>query len=139
MARIPTFTRSLLLNRANPSNVSLAGAPARSEAAGHIADAQRAEQHAQIAQGFQRQYASQKQAEGKVKAQTRFNEFERTRVTALHETLLSIGFVVGSFMGGWISDHWDNRRLPYLFGAAVVVASLIAQTIIWKRRTSVRR
>jgi MFS family permease len=60
----------------------------------------------------------------------------RSGLMALHEFLLSSGFVIGSVGGGYISDL-HGRYMPYWLGAGAVLGGLIIQSIIWmlpKRR-----
>lgn len=49
---------------------------------------------------------------------------------AIHETILSVGFVLGGLIGGILSDHL-GKYCPYWFGFGVVTVGLIIQGIIW--------
>ena len=52
---------------------------------------------------------------------------------AIHEIILSIGFLVGSIVGGYLGDTFD-RYVPYRFGFGVVAAGLLAQLAVWFSR-----
>lgn len=54
----------------------------------------------------------------------------RSGLMALHEFLLSSGFVIGSAGGGYISDAF-GRRMPYWLGAGAILVGLLAQAAIW--------
>ena len=56
----------------------------------------------------------------------------RSRRTAMHEMILSVGFFTGSLAGGILSDHF-NRVAPYWFALGVLGVSLLVQGIIWIR------
>ena len=61
---------------------------------------------------------------------------KRSGLMALHEFLLSTGFVIGSVGGGFISDSF-GRYVPYWLGAGAILIGLIAQSAIWRKlRTS---
>ncbi len=49
---------------------------------------------------------------------------------AIHEFLLSAGFVIGSLAGGFLSDHF-GPFMPYRFGLTVVALGLCIQLAIW--------
>jgi MFS family permease len=55
---------------------------------------------------------------------------KRSGLMALHEFLLSSGFVIGSVAGGYISDSF-GRYVPYWFGAGAIILGLAVQAIIW--------
>jgi MFS family permease len=57
---------------------------------------------------------------------------KRSGLMALHEFLLSCGFVIGSVAGGYISDSF-GRYVPYWFGAAAVLLGLAVQWAIWRK------
>lgn len=57
-------------------------------------------------------------------------EKNRSVRMAIHEITLSIGFLVGSIAGGYISDQF-GRFAPYWFGLAVVAAGVVLQGGIW--------
>lgn len=54
---------------------------------------------------------------------------KRSGRMAIHEITLSIGTIVGSIAGGHLGNI--DRYLPYWFGIAIIVASMIAQLAIW--------
>ena len=58
----------------------------------------------------------------------------RAARSAMHEALLSAGLFSGSLLGGIIYEHYSIAA-TYLFGAAVVLAGVIAQTgiALWVR------
>jgi MFS family permease len=55
---------------------------------------------------------------------------KRSGLMALHEFLLSVGFVIGSVGGGYISDAF-GRRAPYWLGAGAILVGLAVQAAIW--------
>lgn len=54
----------------------------------------------------------------------------RSAKMAIHETTLSLGMIIGSLFGGFLSDHF-TRYTPYWFGFAIVLAGLAAQSAIF--------
>lgn len=54
----------------------------------------------------------------------------RSRRMAIHEFLLSAGFVIGSLTGGFLSDQF-SPLMPYRFGLGVVALGLLLQLAIW--------
>jgi MFS family permease len=56
----------------------------------------------------------------------------RSGLMALHEFLLSSGFVIGSVAGGYISDSF-GRYVPYWFGAGAIFLGLATQAAIWSK------
>jgi predicted MFS family arabinose efflux permease len=52
---------------------------------------------------------------------------------AVHEMLLSAGHVLGYITGGLLAEYFDRTTTPYYFGAALVIAGLIAQSALWFR------
>lgn len=54
----------------------------------------------------------------------------RSRRMAIHEFLLSAGFVIGSLAGGFLSDQF-GPLMPYRFGLGVVALGLFLQLAIW--------
>jgi len=54
----------------------------------------------------------------------------RTGRMAVHELTLSLGFLTGSIVGGYLSENF-GRYMPYRFGVGVMAAGLIAQSMIW--------
>ncbi len=54
----------------------------------------------------------------------------RSRRMAIHEFLLSAGFVIGSLTGGFLSDQF-GPLMPYRFGLGVVALGLFLQLAIW--------
>jgi len=54
----------------------------------------------------------------------------RSRRMAIHEFLLSTGFVIGSLTGGFLSDQFGPLT-PYRFGMGVVAIGLLLQISIW--------
>ena len=50
---------------------------------------------------------------------------------AVHEMLLSGGHVLGYITGGLLAEYFDRTTTPYYFGAALVIAGLIAQSALW--------
>lgn len=49
---------------------------------------------------------------------------------AIHEITLAVGFLIGSVVGGYLSDNF-GRYVPYWFGFGIVVAGLLAQSAVW--------
>jgi len=49
---------------------------------------------------------------------------------AVHEFTLSVGFVTGSLLGGYLSDQF-GRYAPYWFAGAVVALALMIEAILW--------
>jgi hypothetical protein len=85
MARIPRFTRTVLLNRSNASNVDAIAQAGSNQARGHLLEAQKQQNRFRIAGQFQAEHQRQLKAEGRVRAQERFNEFQRDRISVLQE------------------------------------------------------
>lgn len=86
MARIPQFTRTVLLDRSQPSNIDAAfAAGGGNQARQYEMDSRRSYQNSQAAGALLNQHMEQKQAEARVNAQSRYNEFERERIKALKE------------------------------------------------------
>ena len=54
----------------------------------------------------------------------------RSGLMALHEFLLSVGLVMGSLIGGYLSDAF-GRYMTYWFGLFAVCGAMIFQGIIW--------
>lgn len=54
----------------------------------------------------------------------------RSSQMAVHEIILAVGFLIGSIVGGYLSDNF-GRYVPYWFGFGVVAAGLLAQLGIW--------
>lgn len=54
----------------------------------------------------------------------------RSGQMAVHEITLSLGMIIGSLFGGYLSDHF-TRYTPYWFGFAAVLIGLAAQSAIW--------
>ena len=54
----------------------------------------------------------------------------RSGLMALHEFLLSLGLVIGSLAGGYISDSF-GRYMTYCFGLIAVCSAMVLQGIIW--------
>lgn len=54
---------------------------------------------------------------------------QRSGAMAVHEILISVGYVVGSVVGGYLAEGL-NRATPYAFGAAAVVAGVVLQIIL---------
>jgi hypothetical protein len=87
MARINQFTRTVLLDRSNPGNIDAAFAAGGGNAArGYAQAAQQDFRNARVADAYLDEQMKAKQAEAKVKAQEKFNEFQRQRITAQQET-----------------------------------------------------
>ena len=55
---------------------------------------------------------------------------KRSGLMAIHEFLLSIGMVIGSVAGGYISDSF-GRYVPYWFGVGAIFFALAVQGAIW--------
>lgn len=78
MARIPSYTRKVFLNRAGASSVSAArAAGGGNEAQGFRQDAAQAQRTSDTAGRIGNQFAAQKKADGVVRAQERFNQHKR--------------------------------------------------------------
>jgi len=54
---------------------------------------------------------------------------DRQSLMAVHETILAIGFLVGSFGAGLVADQTDNR-FPYLLGCGVMLLGVMVKVII---------
>ncbi|MBN1854874.1 MAG: MFS transporter [Pirellulales bacterium] len=54
----------------------------------------------------------------------------RYAVMAIHEFTLASGYVIGSLIGGALSDSFD-RLAPYHFGAGVITGSIMVQILIY--------
>lgn len=55
----------------------------------------------------------------------------RSSTMALHETTLALGFFVAPFLGGAISDHYQDRVMPYQFGIYACAAAIAIQLVLW--------
>ncbi|MBN1845884.1 MAG: MFS transporter [Sedimentisphaerales bacterium] len=53
----------------------------------------------------------------------------RFRLMAIHEFVLSTGFVAGAWVGGLLSDRY-HRQAPYQFGAVLLAAVIAGQIIL---------
>jgi predicted MFS family arabinose efflux permease len=62
---------------------------------------------------------------------------DRARLMAIHELLLSSGFIVGSSGGGWVTDH-ISLRAAYPLCAALLVTGMIAQWLVLSQRRRIR-
>lgn len=90
MARIPQFTRTVLLDRANPGNIEAAAAAyGGNKARGYELAASQDFRNARVAGALLEQQMAGKQAEGRVNAQEKFNQFQRDRIKAQQETQLA--------------------------------------------------
>ena len=49
---------------------------------------------------------------------------------AVHEILISVGYVLGSVAGGYLAEGL-NRYTPYAFGAGAVCAGVVIQMILF--------
>lgn len=56
---------------------------------------------------------------------------KRSATVAIHEVLLSIGFIIGSTGGGYMAGFLGRRTAPYIFGLCVICAGIAIQLIIW--------
>ncbi len=56
----------------------------------------------------------------------------RSRAMAVHEAVLSIGFVAGFFCGGFISDMF-GRYAPYWFCIAAIAAAIAVEFVLYHR------
>ena len=56
---------------------------------------------------------------------------KRSAAMAIHEVLLSAGYILGFIAGGLLADHFGRVIAPYIFGLIVICAGLIAQIVIW--------
>lgn len=56
----------------------------------------------------------------------------RSRLMAVHEILVSVGFLLGSFGGGVIADVW-GLNTPYWIGAAAIVGGMVSTILIRAR------
>ena len=55
---------------------------------------------------------------------------QRSSLMAVHEFLLSIGLVAGSFLGGQLSDAF-GRYMPYKFGVVAIAVAAAIQIAAW--------
>jgi len=55
---------------------------------------------------------------------------KRSAPMAIHEVTLSLGVIVGSGSGGYISEHF-GPYYPYWFALIILGFGIAAQTIIW--------
>lgn len=56
----------------------------------------------------------------------------RGRLMAIHEMLLSVGFVIGAIGGGFVSDVW-GLRAAYPVSAALILVGVVAQVVAYRR------
>lgn len=90
MARIPLFTRNVLLDRVNVGNIEAAAAAGGgNEARGYEEKSRQAYRNANQAQALLTQQMEGKAAEARVNAQEKFNQFQRDRIKAQQETQLA--------------------------------------------------
>jgi MFS transporter, DHA1 family, solute carrier family 18 (vesicular amine transporter), member 1/2 len=59
----------------------------------------------------------------------------RARRMAIHELILSVGFVIGAFGGGFITDH-IGLRTSYPICAGLLVTGMIVQAFVYAHRKS---
>ena len=52
-----------------------------------------------------------------------------------HETVLGTGALLGPFLGGLAAETLHTPRAPYILGAALVAACLIAEIVMLRRKT----
>lgn len=110
MARIPQYTRTVLLDRSNAGNISAAAAAAGgNEVQKHLAEVARADKHFRQIGSIADEYKRQRDAEGKVKAQERFNEFERSRIKILQEQRNEAQANPSGFTNKF--DEWHKQQL----------------------------
>ena len=81
MARITPYTQQVFAERSNSSNIELAGAPANNRAAFLRSEAGRMRQSGAKVAAFGDDIMRQREADGQLKAQERFNEFQRNKTT----------------------------------------------------------
>jgi len=62
----------------------------------------------------------------------------RSARMAIHETVLSMGFFIGSLVGGYLSNHF-GRYMPYWFGLGVLAVGFVGQVLVWLLAESRRR
>ena len=62
----------------------------------------------------------------------------RARRMAIHELVLSVGFVIGAFGGGWVTDH-ISLRAAYPICAGLLIAGMAAQAIVFIVRNARER
>ena len=58
---------------------------------------------------------------------------DRSNVMVIHEFVICMGIITGSFMGGFLSDH-INRYAPYYFAIAVIIICLTIAGFIWTKK-----
>jgi len=59
----------------------------------------------------------------------------RARLMTLHEILLSLGFIVGSY-GGGLTAEWFGRRFPYVLLCVIMLAAVGVESVLRGRRRS---
>jgi MFS family permease len=62
---------------------------------------------------------------------------KRARLMIIHEVLLSVGTIIGSSGGGWVTDH-VTLRAAYPIGSALVITGIAVQLLLLLRRRLAR-
>ena len=110
MARIPQFTRTVLLDRSNPGNIDAAAAAnGGNQARGLLQQADQSFRNARQANALLDEHMQQKEAEGRLNAQKRFNEFQRTRIKAQQEDQLARQAEPTGFTDQF--DEWHKTQM----------------------------
>lgn len=110
MARVPQFTRTVLMDRSNPGNIESAFAVGGgNEARALLQSSRQNEQNARAAGELSAQLAETKAAEARVNSQRKFNEFQRERITAQSETQLERQANPTGYAEQF--DTWHNQKL----------------------------
>lgn len=56
---------------------------------------------------------------------------KRSALVAIHEAILSAGFVIAAFVGGYLSDHL-GRYWPYWFGVGLIILAVVVELVIYQ-------
>lgn len=109
MARVPQYTRTVLLNRSRELNVNFAQAAfGGNEARQATINARQLEEGARRSSAMLAHEAHQKQAEAKVKSQEKFNQFERERIEYLNNQRLERQSKPTNFAKDF--DEWHQQK-----------------------------
>ena len=61
------------------------------------------------------------------------NQQEKGDKSGWHETILGVGVLLGSLVGGGLDDLTDNHQSPYLLCAIAIGICVFAEIIVWNR------
>ncbi len=112
MARVSPYTRTVLLNRSGNSSASAAfAAGGGSEARGFAQEAQQFDQNARTAGNMANEFAAQRKADSKLRAQERFNEMQRQIIPEYENRRLEAQENPNGFADGFDTYYREQAAL----------------------------